>query len=648
MSRVPPPLHGSPPPRRRRLPAVLLGLGILLVVELLLRLAGFGGPGDRPDPFGGFSPGEPHFVRDVNKEDEAVLRVRDDRLGALNAESFPESKPADEVRLFCLGGSSTFGFPYNAGASFCRHLEDALASVRPSAEVRVVNCGAMSYGSRRVLNLLREVAAHEPDGFVIYTGHNEYVERRFFAPFLEEPPWRRTTRGLLNRSRLYVALRRILALAAGSRQAETGDLFGVGPVRDDSRRLRRTAAEDRLVAENFRFVLDEMAAVARNAGKPLFLVRPAANLRDWAPEASDFALELPEGESRRRDAALASARRLWNRGSGPAALEAVEEALRLDSTPAMGHYLRGTILLALGRRDEAVLALSEARDRDAAPIRITGPLSRAIADAWDAHDLPALDAAAALARESPEEIVGHEMILDYCHPTLAGHRRIAAMLVPAIQRALWPGEPVRPVDWRALEAGEGVTGNEPSSAFGAAWAGQMLLRQGETGRARELFERAVSLDPELATAREGLGRTLAMAGDLEGAIRELEEATRLDPQAPQGWNNLGLVYLAADRPAEAARAFRRALEAGVGGGIVRRNLAGALLDLDLLEAARREIELAIQESPADPLNQVRLGQVAARQGDAEKAREAFLEALSLDPAAPGARQGLAALGADGE
>jgi tetratricopeptide (TPR) repeat protein len=490
------------------------------------------------------------------------------------------------------------------------------------------------------------VAEYEPDGFVVYMGHNEYVERRFFAPFLKEPSWRRTVRSLLNRSRLYVALARMLSPVTGSRQSDTGDLFGVGPVRDDSRRLRRSDAEDRLVLENFRFVLDEVAAVARKAGKPLFLVRPASNLRDWAPEASDLALELPAAESRRRDAALASARRLWEGGKGEAALEAVEDALLLDTTPAMGHFLRGAILLALGRRDEADRALREARDRDAAPIRITGPLSQAIVHAWDAHALPVLDAAAALARESPEEIVGHEMILDYCHPTLTGHRRIAALVAPEIQRALWPGEPVRPVDWQALEAGEG--GGEPASAFGAAWAGQMLLRQGETVRAQALFHRAVSLDPELATAREGLGRTLALSGDLERAIRELEAATRLDPRAPQGWNNLGLVYLAAARPAEAARAFRLALDAGVGGGIVRRNLAGALLEMNRPEEARREIELAIQESPADPLNRVRLGQVAARQGDAEKAREAFLEALSLDPEAPGAREGLAALEPEAE
>jgi Tfp pilus assembly protein PilF len=618
----------------------LLGLSLLLLIELALRLAGFGGPGDRPDPFFGFSPAEPLFVTDRDPADGAVLRTRDDRIGPFNRVSFPVPKPAAEVRLFCLGGSSTFGFPFAAENSFCRDLELALQAVRPERRIRVLNCGGMSYGSRRVLNVMREVAAYQPDGFVIYMGHNEYVERRFFAPFLEEPRWQRRLRGALHRVRLYVALRRLLAPALADDEPGVDDLFGVGPIRDDSRRVRRSEAEDRLVEETFRFVLDEMVALARGAGAPLFLIRPAANLRDWAPEASDFDPTLTPDARQRRDEALARAGRLHERGMEAPALEAVDDALSIDSSPAAAHYLRGRILLALGRQHDAGRALRQARDRDAVPIRIIGALSAAIGEAWEHAGVAPLDAEAALGAASPHRIVGHEMILDYCHPTREGHWRIAALVLPQIQAALWPGEAPRLVDWNALPGVE-ERGAETRSAFGVAWAGQMALRQGDAPQARQRFEEAIRLDAGLATAHEGLGRALAMAGELDAAIAELETATRLDPRAAPGWNNLGLVYRAAGRASDAVRAFRRALEAGVGGGVVRRNLAGTLLELGRLEEARREIERAIEESPADSLSWVHLGEIAARQGDESHARRAFERALELDPSAPGARAGLA-------
>jgi tetratricopeptide (TPR) repeat protein len=474
-------------------------------------------------------------------------------------------------------------------------------------------------------------------------GHNEYVERRFFAPFLNEAGWRRAARGALHRWRLYVALRRGLArLSPGPRAGEGAtDLYGVGPTRDDSRRLPRNAEEDRLVAEQFRFALAEMAAVARQAAVPLLLVQPAANLRDWAPEASDWSENLAPADRRQRDLAYAAAQAAWLAGDAAATVGAADAVLRLDSRPAHAHFLRGRALLALGRRDEARTALAAARDLDAVPIRRPGFLGEAIRQAWARFDLTPLDGEAALAAASADGIVGDEMILDYCHPTPAGHQRLAGLLWPAIHGVLWPGEPVP--DWPGAAAPAEANAGLYASGFGAAWSAQMLLRQGKLERATELFRRAVALDPDLATAHEGLGRALGMAGQLEEATTELELATRLAPEVANGWNNLGLVYVASGRADAAVAAFRRALDGGVGEAVVRRNLAGALLRLGRLAEARVEIEAALERSPADAAAWLRLGEIAVAQDDLPAARRAYEQALVLDPASAAAQQGLAAL-----
>jgi len=620
----------------RRLAAVSVGVALLLLAELALRLAGFGGPGHRPDPFAGFSTTEPLFVPATLADGREVLRTRQDKIGPFNAQEFPRIKAPDTVRLFCLGGSSSFGFPYDHRLSFCAATARGLQILHPEMNHEVINCGGMSYGSRRVLNVMRELTAYDPDGFIVYMGHNEYVERRFYAPFLSEPSWRRRLRTGLNRIRIYVALRRLLdplRSQSPARIADT-DSFGTGPLRDDSHRQARDSREDALVQEQFHFNLAEMSALARASDVPLFLVLPATNLRDWHPEGTAWDDRLSAPARDHRDAAVAAAHRLQAAGDPAGALARVEEVLALDPMPAAVHFLHGQLLLELGQPG-AVEALREARDRDTVPIRITGPLLEILRAAPGSGDAPALDAGEALAAISPHGIVGSEMVLDYCHPSPQGHRQIASLLLPAIAAALWPGEPPLQVTPAQLLPPGGEGADALSSAFGAAWAGQMLVRQGRLEGAAALFRRALALDPDLATAHEGLGRVLAAQGRSMEAISVLEEATRLAPGLANGWNNLGQAYRATGRLEDALAAYRRALGAGVGTGVIHRNMAATLLKLGRLQEALQEATRSTRASPGDALGWAQLGEIEAAMGHSELAREAYGKALSLDPSVPG-------------
>lgn len=623
---------------RRRLAALGVGLGLLLALELFLRLLGVGAPGHRPDPFAGFSGSDSLFVK-AESQEGTVWRIRPEREGSFNPQEFPAAKADNVIRLFCLGGSSTFGFPYSHEISFCAAIERGLAQQHPDKEFQVINTGGMSYGSHRVLQIMRELGRYEADGFIVYMGHNEYVERRFYAPFLQEPVWRRHVRVTANRSRLYRVMKQTLRPLAAAPQEADNDLFGTGPVRDDSRRQARNAAEDALIAEHFRFVLDEMNGLATSLGVPLFLVQPATNLADWAPEGSFWSADLTAAEIKDRDARLADARRLAAAGESVAALDAIDESLAIDPAPAASHFLRGRILLKI----DPVLAqqaFRQARDRDAVPIRLTSPLEAEIHQAWDRHRLRPLDADAHLSRLSPDGIVGDEMVMDYCHPSPAAHRHIAAMLLPSLADALWPGTAPEAMDPDDLRPASGEGAAALTSAFGAAWAGQMKIRQGDLDGAALLFRRALSLNPGLATAHEGLGRVLAQSGQIEEAIRELQEATRLAPEESTGWNNLGQALRSAGRHQEALAAYDQALAAGRGSGIIHRNRAATLLALDRHEESRNAALAATAASPADALSWVQLGKVLQSLGEEEEARRAYRRALELDPAAPGAAAAL--------
>ena len=46
--------------------------------------------------------------------------------------------------------------------------------------MEIINTGGISYASYRVARLMEELLAYQPDVFVIYTGHNEFLEKRIY------------------------------------------------------------------------------------------------------------------------------------------------------------------------------------------------------------------------------------------------------------------------------------------------------------------------------------------------------------------------------------------------------------------------------------------------------------------------------------
>ena len=160
-----------------RVSAVLLGLLLLPVVELVLGLLGWGDPQQAYDPFVGFRSTRPLFVRN---DEKSCYETAANRLKFFRPESFSASKSPTEFRVFCLGGSTVQGRPFKIETSFTTWLEISLQAADPSRQWQVVNCGGISYASYRLVPILREVLDYQPDLVVLYTGHNEFLEDRTY------------------------------------------------------------------------------------------------------------------------------------------------------------------------------------------------------------------------------------------------------------------------------------------------------------------------------------------------------------------------------------------------------------------------------------------------------------------------------------
>jgi lysophospholipase L1-like esterase len=102
---------------------------------------------------------------------EPVPYVTHDRLYYLN-EHVPRTKPSREVRVVCMGGSTTVNF--RAGFSYPELLEKRLSDGSPGYGVRVLNAGSEGFSTAHVLvNLsLRNLDA-QPDVVTLYENIND-------------------------------------------------------------------------------------------------------------------------------------------------------------------------------------------------------------------------------------------------------------------------------------------------------------------------------------------------------------------------------------------------------------------------------------------------------------------------------------------
>lgn len=123
-------------------------------------------------------------------------------------DSFSAVKSSGTFRIFCVGGSTTRGWPFHAVVSYPRLLDLYLRDVLPGRRVEVINAGFMSFDSARDIGVVKDVLAYEPDLVLVYEGRNELHQRPLRASHLswivKAHVW------LLRNVRLYAARRRAL------------------------------------------------------------------------------------------------------------------------------------------------------------------------------------------------------------------------------------------------------------------------------------------------------------------------------------------------------------------------------------------------------------------------------------------------------
>jgi len=535
-----------------------------------------------------------------------------------------------------------------------------------------------------VASLMEELIEYEPDLFIIYCGHNEFLERRTYSQLMDTPRLVRDTAAILGRSRVYTTVRTLLKDSRdGESQPSSGTdklpeevdaiLDGsVGPddyQRDDEQRSQ--------VIAHYRFNLERMIEIARSVGARVLLINPAANERNMSPFKNQHRDGLEPADVARWGDLVALADTHQESGEFEEALNALDQALEIDPLYAETHFRRGEILFALQRFRDAKQAYQRAIDEDVCPLRMLTQMRPVIADVASLFDVPLIDAQELLERKTETGIMGEEWFLDHVHLTIEGYRELGLSLFAELEsqglvvpESHWTDESRQQVDAGVMEQvderTQGIalrnlakvlswarkyeeagrlsqlaTQKLPDDAEAHCMAGYEFQRNGELERAIESYLQAIELRPGYDHAHYNLGHTYRQLEKLDLAEKSFQRAVESNPNYPGAYYNLGLMHQNASRLELAAQCFEASTKVNDKHPGSWEELGNVRLNQGRIDEAILHLETTLRLEPNLASAHNSLGVAFAQRGEMQNAVASFERAVEISPNFDAALQNLA-------
>ncbi len=625
---------------------VLFGLGtcafLLAATEGLLALVGVRVASYQPDPYVGFARNVPHFVPDPTAPDSGVLVTAENKRRILNQQRFNARKPPNTYRIFCLGGSTTYGHPYTDSTSFCGWLREMLPKADPSRSWELINAGGISYASYREALLMEELVRYQPDLFIVLSAHNEFLEQRSYGQIIAMPESLRGLGALLSQTRLYTAMKTGLDRARPGPPPAAASTNATQLPENPEAILDRTVGpqsyhrddiQQTKIIDHYRFNLARMVTIARSAGAKVIFINPASNLRDCAPFKSEHRTGLTPAELARWNSLRRSASLARQAGRLDEALQQLDEAITLDPRFAESHFQRGQVLAALKRPAPALEAFERARDEDVCPLRALGPMLAATVEVARQQGAPIVDFVRLMKSQAAQGIPGEDWFLDHVHPTIEGHRQLALEIMGVMRKESllrfapsWTEAAQRDVK-RTVEAR--VTDREQANAL--VTLAKLLFWAGKNDEGYRAANRAEALAPNDPVILFEVGKGASRAGRSSEAIRALRKAVELNPRFVEARSLLGLQLLDAGQTAEAIEHGRAAVELRPNDPQARLNLGAMLERAGQMTEAEAVYRQVIQIAPGYAEAHNNLGWLQKERGASTEALASFREAVQLRP-----------------
>ncbi len=362
--------------------------------------------------------GKRFFKKKIGKTNIQMPRIFPD--------TFLKNKPADEFRVFVLGGSTVQGYPYPYMVAFPSLLESILNARYSNRKFKVLNCGLTALNSFALIDLVEELMNYSPDLIILYTGHNEFYGV-YGSGAVQSFSRNRTITRLfmkLEQTAIYQLIQRLTERIPHSGKEPVKGLIEV-MVKDKSIPLNSEIFKKTM--SNFRENIDEIFHITAKHHVPTVICTVTSNIAGLSP------ISAPTGKNKHRLKKLKTdASQSLESGDFSTALKTAQELINDFPDNAWGYFLAGRAELGLDQRREACKNFKMAADLDGLRFRAPTELNRIIREFGTIKSEPVIDVETAFASYSRQACPGYDLFVDHVHPTDYGHFVIADIIAHAL------------------------------------------------------------------------------------------------------------------------------------------------------------------------------------------------------------------------
>ena len=610
------------------------------IAELMFAIFGVTPVSYEKDPYVGFSSYAPLFVEQPGLAGKSYMVTAKNKLELFNLQRFALNKDADTYRIFCVGGSTTYGRPYSDTTSFCGWLRAMLPKADPTRKWEVINAGGVSYASYRAAMLMEELIDYKPDLFIIYSGQNEFLEHRTYDKIIRMPKALRGIGAITSKTRIYTVLGNVVerfSTKTTSKSDKPADLLGeVDTILENSVGTEAYNRDHKLqgqIFEHYRYNLMRMISIARSAGAKAILVRPASKLRNCSPFKSQHRDGLSGSDLKKWQMLFDSANKAYVSGRWNDALEAINKALTIDDQYADLCYLNGRALWQLKRYDQAKKAFIRAKDEDVCPLRALTTMENIVVEVADQQNVLLVDFIALTEKHSEYATPGEDLFLDHVHPTIEGHRLLALEL----QEVMSSQAMVHPVEtWNDIaiqQVKEDVESQLDVNTHAAALSNIAKLYAwcGKYEDGHRIAQQAIEMSPMVAEAYLQVGVNAGKMNRIDEAVKYLRQYLQFKPDSFEIHNYLGRFLASQRKYNEAISHYRLALQIKDDYSVAHNNLGDALHAQRKFDEAINHYRQALKIDPYNASTHNNLGTSLKSQGKSDEATEHYYEAIEIDP-----------------